>query len=292
MGLTSILYRGPLASCNYDCRYCPFASIKASVAQTEEDCNALTRFLTWLDRQKHSDMAVFFTPRGEALLYKYYQEALIRLSHSINKTAIQTNLSCNLDWLSEVNGKHAALWCSFHPNQVDVDLFLSQCEKVTANNIPFSVGAVGLKDNLPIIRELRRRLPRRVYLWINAFKHQQNYYNPTDLKAFTAIDPYFHYNTKRYRSLGQSCGCGFRVFSVDGRGDVRSCHFIDKVLGNIYDNGLPHPTEKSLCTNKHCWCHIGYVHLEYLGLDQIFNDGILERIPAAPITCRDRDGHR
>ena len=29
----SILYRGPLASCNYDCPYCPFAKRRDSRAQ-------------------------------------------------------------------------------------------------------------------------------------------------------------------------------------------------------------------------------------------------------------------
>lgn len=283
MALTSILYRGPLASCNYSCHYCPFASVKSSAAEIYEDRRALIRFLAWLDQQKQIDMAVFFTPRGEALLHTHYQEALISLSHLIDKTVIQTNLSCNLDWLAEVNGKHAALWCSFHPDQIDLNIFLFQCEKVASNDIPFSVGVVGIKDNLPIIHELRRRLPRQVYLWVNAFKHHHDYYTPTDIEILTAIDPYFIYNTKRYRSFGQPCGCGSRVFSVNGLGEVRPCHFIDKVLGNIYKDGLPQPVDKSHCTNENCWCHIGYVHLEYLGLDQIFGSGILERIPCDTI---------
>ncbi|MEO0844412.1 MAG: radical SAM protein, partial [Cyanobacteria bacterium J06643_5] len=33
------------------------------------------------------------------------------------------------------------------------------------------------------------------------------------------------------------------------------------------------------CSNDTCHCHIGYVHLDYLELDKVFGDGILERIP-------------
>ena len=44
------------------------------------------------------------------------------------------------------------------------------------------------------------------------------------------------------------------------------------------------PTEKvrvRLCTNGTCNCHIGYVHLDYLELDKVFGERILERIPIA-----------
>ena len=34
-GLLSILYRGPLSSCNYGCEYCPFAKREESRAELE-----------------------------------------------------------------------------------------------------------------------------------------------------------------------------------------------------------------------------------------------------------------
>ena len=282
MGLTSILYRGALASCNYGCRYCPFRAKKGSWADMSEDQQALNRFLSWLERlEAPDDVAVFFTPQGEALIHEQYRQAMIRLSRLINKVVIQTNLSCRLDWLAEVKPQHVALWCSFHPDQVDIDVFLHQCAGVARHGVPFSVGVVGIKENLPIIRELRHRLPRHVYLWVNAFKHQADYYSPADLRDFSAIDPYFSFNTKRYCSFGHPCACGSRVFAVDGRGDIRSCHFSEKTIGNIYTGGLPQPRERSLCDNEYCWCHIGYVHLEHLGLKTLFGNGVLERIPSA-----------
>jgi hypothetical protein len=43
-----------------------------------------------------------------------------------------------------------------------------------------------------------------------------------------------------------------------------------------------HPTEVTRerpCPRAACDCHIGYVHLEELGLDAVFGDDILVRIP-------------
>ena len=59
----SILYRGPLSSCNYACDYCPFAKRKESYAQLEVDRRALER----------SDAIGpwFFSPRVRALMAEY-----------------------------------------------------------------------------------------------------------------------------------------------------------------------------------------------------------------------------
>ena len=44
----TILYRGPLASCNYDCAYCPFAKRRESAAELAADRRALERFVDWV----------------------------------------------------------------------------------------------------------------------------------------------------------------------------------------------------------------------------------------------------
>ncbi len=49
MSLTlSILYRGPLSSCNYDCPYCPFAKRQETAAELLVDRAALERFVCWI----------------------------------------------------------------------------------------------------------------------------------------------------------------------------------------------------------------------------------------------------
>ena len=43
----------------------------------------------------------------------------------------------------------------------------------------FSVGVVGLKEHFGEIEALRRELPPDVYLWVNAYKREPDYYTAT-----------------------------------------------------------------------------------------------------------------
>src|SRR5437867_766247 len=97
----SILYRGPLSSCNYGCTYCPFAKHAESADELAADRKALERFVDWVAARGGDQVGVLFTPWGEALIRRWYQEALIHLTHlpHVVKAAIQTNLSCRLDWV-------------------------------------------------------------------------------------------------------------------------------------------------------------------------------------------------
>lgn len=69
------------------------------------------------------------------------------------------------------------------------------------------------------------------------------------------------------------------MISVDGDGTIRRCHFIRENIGNIYMNNWEAALQPRLCTNDTCGCHIGYVYMPDLGLDRVFGNGILERIP-------------
>ena len=144
----------------------------------------------------------------------------------------------------------------------------------------YSVGVVGLKGALSEIARLRAALDPDVYLWINAYKRDPDYYSEADIAAFEAIDPLFRTNTVRHRSLGASCRAGATSFTVDGQGDVRRCHFIREPIGNLYGAGIEAALAERACTNATCGCHIGYVHLDRLNLYETYADGLLERIPA------------
>ena len=70
----SILYRGPLASCNYDCPYCPFAKRRDAPAQLRADRVALERFTDWVRRNPDGDrISILFTPWGEGLTRSWYR---------------------------------------------------------------------------------------------------------------------------------------------------------------------------------------------------------------------------
>jgi hypothetical protein len=81
----------------------------------------LDRFVNWVENLDRADkIGILFTPWGEALIHRYYQSTLSRLSHfsQIAKVAIQTNLYCNLDWIKNCNLDTLALWTTFHPKEV------------------------------------------------------------------------------------------------------------------------------------------------------------------------------
>ncbi|WP_435022477.1 STM4011 family radical SAM protein [Tundrisphaera sp. TA3] len=289
----SILYRGPLSSCNYACGYCPFAKRRETAAELAADRRALDRFVAWvLDRPDGDRIAILFTPWGEALTRRWYREALVRLSHTpqVVRVAIQTNLAASPGWAEAADRDRLALWATYHPGEVPRSAFLRRCRKLDRLGVRYSVGVVGLKEHLGEAEALRRELAPGVYIWINAFKRQVGYYDEDDLRRFEAIDPLFPVNDRRHASLGKSCRAGRSVVSVDGDGTMRRCHFIREPIGNVYDPDFAAALAERPCTNATCGCHIGYVHLDELGLAATFGAGILERIPARPIWRRDGGG--
>src|SRR4051812_18690889 len=91
-----ILYRGPLASCNYDCPYCPFAKRHDPPERLRADRSALRRFQDWVTVNPDGhELSVLFTPWGEGLTRSWYREAMVGLSRlpHVRRVAIQTNLS-------------------------------------------------------------------------------------------------------------------------------------------------------------------------------------------------------
>jgi len=276
----SILYRGPLASCNYGCPYCPFAKRHDTAAQLQDDRRRLERFTDWLEARSPRRHAVLFTPWGEALTRRWYREAMVRMSHlsHIDRVAVQTNLSVPLEWLADANPECIALWCTYHPGEVERDSFVQQCRRLSELNIRYSVGVVGLREHFSEIEQLRESLGPEVYLWVNAYKREDDYYRDDEIEQLAAIDHLFHFNNQRHRSLGRPCRTGESVISVDGQGDVRRCHFTTEVIGNIYAANFDQCLQPRSCPNQTCGCHIGYVHMPELKLYEVFGSGVLERI--------------
>ena len=277
-----ILYRGPLASCNYGCNYCPFAKKRDTRAELQKDAECLQRFVDWVGGRKE-EIGVLFTPWGEALVQRHYQRAMAELSHMphVWKVAAQTNLSCKLEWLSAASRETTGLWCTYHPSETTLPRFLQQLAVLDGMGIRYSVGVVGHRSAIEQVEELRAALRPEVYLWVNAWKREANYYSEDELSRIIRVDPLFHFNLHAHPSLGRACRAGSEAFTVDGEGDMRRCHFISSVIGNIYQAGFESALRPTPCTNAECRCHIGYVHMPELGLHDVFGSGILERIPQA-----------
>ncbi|MEJ1241950.1 STM4011 family radical SAM protein [Chryseolinea sp. T2] len=277
----SILYRGPLSSCNYGCNYCPFSKTKNSRAELADDRLKLNRFVSWIASHPQHEINILFTPWGEALIRKYYQDALVVLSHlpNVRRVSIQTNLSCGTAWLGKANKKTITLWTTYHPTEVSMKSFTSKCNELDRLGVRYCVGVVGFKEYIDEVRQLRAAIHSDVYLWVNAYKREQDYYSSADVEAFKKIDHLFEYNTKYYPSEGRRCDTGRSVFSVDGNGDMYRCHFIRTRIGNIYEEGFESNLFERACTNATCGCHIGYIHMPGLSMNEVFGGGALERIP-------------
>jgi MoaA/NifB/PqqE/SkfB family radical SAM enzyme len=277
----NILYRGSLSSCNYDCNYCPFAKTSNSIAELRQDEKELFRFADWVSVQQRR-IGILITPWGEALVHKYYRRAMTTLSRlpHVYRVSVQTNLSAPVDDFADANRETLALWTTFHPSQTSLSRFDARCAELDSLGIRYSVGVVGLREHFEIIEVLRRVLRREIYLWINAFKRDANYYRRDEIERLLAVDPYFHWNLHNYASRGKPCLAGETTFSVDGNGNVRRCHFIDQIIGNIYDSNFADCLKRRVCSAATCGCHIGYVHRPNLKLHDLYGDGLLERIPS------------
>lgn len=281
MNTWDILYRGSLSSCNYACGYCPFAKTANSREELRRDELELERFVGWITVQRRR-IGILITPWGEALIHGYYRRGMVALSHlpHVRRIAIQTNLSAPLHELSKANRGTLALWTTFHPSQTSLANFVARCRELDKASIRYSVGVVGLREHFDIIEELRSLLRPEVYLWINAFKRAPNYYQLSEMDRLLAVDPYFHWNLRRYSSGGQSCRAGETTFTVDGAGNMRRCHFLGDIIGNIYEPAFADCLRPRLCTAASCGCHIGYIHRPESKLDHLYGEGLLERIPS------------
>jgi len=245
-----------------------------------QDAAEVARFVEWIEGTKKS-VGIFFTPWGEAIIHNHYRQAMVNLSNmpQVQRVVMQTNLSCTLGDLAAADRDALALWATYHPTQTSLPRFIERCRWLAEHGIRYSVGVVGLREHFEAIAVLRESLPSDVYIWVNSFKREADYYSEDELKFLRNVDPYFDINRHYYPSEGKACHAGATSFTVDSDGDVRRCHFIDGKIGNIYNEDIFEILSPSFCTNQTCGCHIGYVHRPDGKLDRLFGDNVLERIP-------------
>jgi MoaA/NifB/PqqE/SkfB family radical SAM enzyme len=277
----SLLFRGLLTSCNYACRYCPFAKRIESAARLNRDRQSVQRFTHWIADQSIHDWKILFTPWGEALVRNWYRKAVALLTHvpHVTSVAVQTNLSCGLDWIEECRPERLAFWATYHPQEADSALFLRKVLYLHERGVRLSVGMVGIPEFFDQIAAMRCALPPDVYLWINAQQPRPRPYTPDERSFLSAIDPQFELTAKRQRSLGKPCRTGQAAFTVDGQGSMRRCHFVDEIIGNIFEPNWEESLQIRLCPNRYCNCFLGKAQLAADSLAPFFGEQLLERIP-------------
>jgi MoaA/NifB/PqqE/SkfB family radical SAM enzyme len=277
-----IYYRGSLSSCNYACGYCPFAKTANTRAELATDRRQVQRFVDWVAGHGKATMSILFTPWGEALGHRYYRRALVDLSllPQVVRVSMQTNLSAPLNDLNGACRESLTLWATYHPGEVARSRFLARCRQFADMGFRCSVGMVGMREHLDEIEAMRAELPDSIYLWVNAYKRVDGYYQEQELHRIRAVDPHFDTNALRHTSFGKSCRAGLTHFTVDGEGDVRRCHFVGEVLGNLYSDNFDTSLTPRLCPLPTCGCYIGYIHLPELELAALYGDDLLGRIPA------------
>lgn len=280
----TLLYRGPLASCNYGCGYCPFAKRFDTDEQLERDYEMLDRFV-----HRVRDIAaasrrlrVMFTPWGEALVRKPYREAVTTLTHSsgILSVCVQTNLSCGTSWLDMVDQSRLKIWATFHPTETAQTEFLNRVANVVERGISISVGMVAIPGEMAPIFDLRRALPDNVYLWLNPQQPRTRPFRQDEIATLREIDPDFEFGLKRRRSMGQACRSGRHSITIDGHGRMRRCHFIDTVIGNFYEDNWEASLRRRPCSRQFCDCYLGYTQLDSYRPNLNFDEDLLARVPA------------
>jgi MoaA/NifB/PqqE/SkfB family radical SAM enzyme len=278
----SVLYRGPLSSCNYACAYCPFSKRSETGAQLERDRAALARFTQWLTQQSTHDWKVLFTPWGEALVRSWYRDAIAALSHlpHLGSVAIQTNLSSGLPWIAKCRADRVSLWATYHPSETTSKAFVRKVHEVVDRGVRICVGVVGVPEFLEEISRLHERLPPGVYLWINAQQPRRRPYSDEEIVRFQAIDSQFLMTMRRQPSFGKHCSTGELSFTVDGAGDMRRCHFVDDIVGNCYEPDWEHALRPRTCPNRFCDCFLGKSQFLADRLVPFFGSTGLERLPA------------
>jgi hypothetical protein len=277
----TLLWRGPLDACNYACGYCPFAKRAVRPAMLAADRAALHRFVAWVEAGNVPALDLLFTPWGEALVHAHYRAALVRLSHNahVGRVAAQTNGAALGAWLARADPRRLGFWISYHPSQTTRAAFVRRVLAAHERGFRLSVGGVASAPTMAAFEDLRAALPVAIPMWLNPLRPGP----PPDAALAArcrAIDPWFPFS-RTHRSRGRACSTGFDAIAVDGDGDIRRCHFVDTVLGNIYARGWQDALRRRSCPRAGCDCFIGYVHLDHLGLRAAFAGGVIERIPAA-----------
>lgn len=283
-----VLFRTRLEWCNYTCWYCPWnANVRRLPPQAFREDEARLRRLVARVGELPQPVEFFITPKAEYLVLPYWRAAVRDLLAlpQVRRVTVQTNLSFDLAaFLDEIDATRLALWTTYHPTEVperELEALADKWRLLHERGVPFSVGIVGTRENLPHMHRLRRVLAPGVYLWVNAYQRARNYYTPAEVEEIRSVDRWFDLNNQYFPSRGRPCDAGHRAVYLDDEGDLRRCFFVGTVLGNLFRDGWTTHDGPRPCPQETCHCYVGHMHIVELGFRGIYGDNLAARIPLA-----------
>lgn len=278
----NIYFRGSLQSCNYRCSYCAFGKKRITTGK-EKDEQSLHLFYEQVALLSHP-VRIMLIPYGEGLIHSYYQEAMIRLAllPQVEAISCQTNLSFSPDLFLDrikmqgANPAKIKLWASFHPEMVEVEAFIDKVHFLYRAGIELCVGTVGSKQNKEIITLLRRKLDKRIYLFINAIQGRAEPLDDEDIAVFSSIDPLFAFDLKNVKATIDLCRGGRDTVFIDHSGTVYPCpRNPEKIVRMTGLDALAEP----ICRKERCDCYIAYSNMQDTSLATMMGEGTFFRIP-------------
>ena len=282
------LFRTRLEWCNFTCGYCPWnATVRRIPPEDFRADEARLRAILARVAELPRPVEFFITPKAEYLVLPYWRRAVAELLAlpQVRRVTVQTNLSFDLPaFLDEADPGKLALWTTYHPRELEPaqrELLFARWDLLRERSIPFSVGLVGVRENLPEMLPLRQRLDPAVYLWVNPYQREPDYYAPEELALIRSVDPYFDTNHVDFPSRGRPCDAGHRAVYLDDEGDLRRCFFVGDVIGNLFRDGWVCRDEPEPCPRDGCHCYVGHMHIVELGFRARYGDGLAARIPTA-----------
>lgn len=220
--------------------------------------------------------AVMVAPYGEALIHGWYWQGLGLLSSMDNLDCVgaQTNLSFSAEEslaqyrMAGGRTEKLRLWATFHPEMTSPGSFAQKCRQILKEGVEICAGAVGVPENLEIIRCLRMELPEEIYLWINKMDGLGRSYTEEETKNFQEIDPFFGRELEMAEADERQCQN--RIF-VEADGKVRRCN-ISRTLGKgWYERSGGAALRQMLSAQERCGRKLCSCYLAYGGRQDVMN---------------------
>lgn len=153
---------------------------------------------------------------------------------------------------------------------VNIDDFVAKVYALE-KYISISVGVVGNPNDIEEIIELRKKIPKNVYMWINAMEGLGREYTIEEIGFFVKIDPMF--TSEITRQADYNCNCCREHIFVNFNGNIQSCNRKKELIGNIYKSDF---IKNSECNGN---CYLSYSHTNNFRKNNLIGENNLFRIP-------------